>query len=527
MQSELLVLKEQLKARLRSDDPEYRYYKTIFNSTGDMIAVTDGDVIFDANTSFLNFFESNIKDSLESCHFPSLLEKVEKFGYVYEGYQNRHWFDTILEGTKEHYRIGVIKNGILHTFNITLKRLEPLNNIYIATLTNITEMMGYKTVLEEGIRHSVEDRNKTQFLLAQYDKAIEAATLVFKCDVSGIITYANKALSEVLLYGKGELIGQHFSVLRGKSIRDEVYFSIWESVRGGKIYKGTLEIADKVGGSHYLDVSFIPIHDQEKEVVEFFSLSHEITDVMEAKEMAVKTLEAKNKFFDQVSHELRTPLNAIINFTDQALENFEEMFEDDESRELVKMYIKRAYKNSQSLLYLINSLLDMAKLKSGKETFSLGQHDAVALIRETHENCSSLHKNTNLEYRLKINVSMVPIECDPLKFRQVLTNLISNAFKFTKTGFVELSVEEMADEYWIMVEDSGTGIPPEKLSTIFEPFEQVSNQDQGTGLGLSIVYEYCKGMGLRLQCESTLCEGTRFIVIAQKLTPKEGSEWIL
>jgi len=106
-------LKEQFKARLRSNDPTYRYYKTIFNATTDMIAITDGDSIFDANTSFLNFCELYVGASLESCSFPSLFEKVDKFGYVYDGYQDKRWFETILEGKKEHYCVGVIKKGVM------------------------------------------------------------------------------------------------------------------------------------------------------------------------------------------------------------------------------------------------------------------------------------------------------------------------------------------------------------------------------------------------------------------------------
>ncbi|MCX6072784.1 MAG: PAS domain-containing sensor histidine kinase [Campylobacterales bacterium] len=526
MPIDTLTLKEQLKERLRSNNPEYRYYKTIFNTISDMIAVTDGEGVFDANIPFLNFFAPVMGENLESFRFWELFEKIEKFGYVYDGYQNKRWFETILEGTKKHYTIGVQMGGVLHTFNISLSPLDASNAIYIATLTNVTDIMCYKTTLEEGIKSSVEDRDKTHFLLAQYDKAIEAATLVFKCDLRGTITYANRALSEMMLYGKGELVGIHFSVLRGKSMSHESYRHIWKRVQSGKIYKGTLEIEDKLGGSHYLDVSFIPIQDHEKKIVEFFSLSHEITEVVEAKKMAVKTLKDKNKFFDQVSHELRTPLNAIINFTDSALESFDEIIDDAESRELVRMYIERSHKNSLHLLQLINSLLDMAKLRAGKEQYLMDSTEVITLVREVYESTSALNTKEALEYLLEVPPTAVYIQSDELRLRQIITNLISNAIKFTEWGFVRLYVHTVADECWIEVDDSGIGIPENKLDHIFEPFEQVGVHDMGTGLGLGIVSEYAKGMGMTLKVTSVFGEGSCFTLKIPILkTEGESVEW--
>lgn len=516
------------KQKLRDIDPTFRYYKSLFNITSDLIVVTDGDVILDANAAFINFFtHQNIDVFDPAFSFSNVFERIDKYGYVYDGYGMRRWFDTILRGSKQHWRVAIADLEQTHDFNITVQPIDLVEDAFVVTLTDITEVMDYRNVLEEGLRTSKKDKEETWLLLQQYDHAIDVANLVSKSDLNGSFTYVNEAFCNVLKYNREELVGENILIICPADQDDVCYEKVWETVEKGEIWKGVVENTDKEGLKHTFQATIVPIVDQAGSIIEYLSIRHEITEMVRAKEEAIRLLEAKSKFFDQVSHELRTPLNAIVNFTDQALENFEEMFEDEESRDLVKMYMERAYKNSQSLLYLINSLLDMAKLKSGKETFTIGEHDAVALIRETHENCSSLHKNTKVDYRLKITTSNVWIKCDPLKFRQVLTNLISNAFKFTKAGFVELSVEETAEEYWITVQDSGSGIPSDKLLTIFEPFEQSSNQDQGTGLGLSIVSEYCKGMGLKLQCESTLDEGTHFIVIAQKITPKEGSEWTI
>lgn len=509
-ESELMTVAT-IKQRLSDKDLQCHYYEAIVNSTKDMIALTDGERIIDANTSMIHVCElMGKKIFAQDFSFTDFFEHIDKFGYIYEGYKNKRWYELALECSDGGCRVGIMNSNAMHSFNLTLTHLEPFEAIYVMTLTDVTSLMGYKTTLEEGIKSSMKDRDRTQFLLRQYDKAIDSATLVYKCDLNGIITYINKALSKVLLYGYGELIGKNIAIFRGPSISDTEYSATWDKLKQGKIHRAILENIDKLGGIHYFDVTMIPIHDENGDIVEFLSLRHEITEVIQAKESALKTLQEKNKFFDQVSHELRTPLNAIINFTDQALESFDEIFLDEESRDLVKMYIERSHKNSQQLLHLINSLLDMAKLRSGKEKYEMVRTDIVALIGDVYEATGALNSKISLEYLLELPDHSIFVECDVLRLRQILTNLISNAIKFTEHGYVKIRVTEVGDECRIEIEDTGSGIPEDKMGRIFEPFEQVGVHDQGTGLGLGIVNEYVKGMGMSLEVTSAVGKGSCF-----------------
>lgn len=519
------LTKETIKERLCDKDLQCHYYEAIMNTTKDMIALTDGDRIIDANTAMINGCDALGKNIFaEDFTFGNFFEKVNKFDYIYDGYQDKRWYESLLEGNKSDYRVGIAKDGVVHAFNLTLSLLKPFDEVYVMTLTDVTSLMGYKAALEEGIKSSMKDREKSQYLLRQYDKAMESSNLVYKCDTNGIITHANKALSEVFLYGHGELIGKHISIFRGPTISDEEYNAVWEKLKTGKAYRGSMENIDKMGGIHYFDVYMVPISDQEGKVVEFLSLRHEITEVMEGKEAAIKALIEKNKFFDQVSHELRTPLNSIINFTDQALESFDEIFLDEESRDLVRMYIERSHKNSQQLLHLINSLLDMAKLRSGKEKYEMVRTDIATLVSDVYEATGSLNKKISLEYLLELPEKSIFIQCDVLRLRQILTNLISNAIKFTHNGYVKVSVKEVGSECWIDIKDTGVGIPEDKMSRIFEPFEQVSPHDHGTGLGLGIVSEYIKGMKMRLDVISSIGEGSCFTIKINTLKESNGDE---
>ncbi|MDP3301458.1 MAG: ATP-binding protein [Sulfuricurvum sp.] len=514
-----------IKKRLNDKDLQCHYYEAIVNSTKDMIALTDGERIIDANTSMIHTCHLMGKTIFsDDFSFSDFFVRIDKFGYIYEGYHNKRWYELALECSDEGCRVGIMNSNAMHSFNLTLTRLEPFEAIYVMTLTDVTSLMGYKTTLEEGIKSSMKDRDRTQFLLRQYDKAIDSATLVYKCDLNGVISYVNKALSKVLLYGYGELIGKNISIFRGPSISDIEYSATWDKLRQGKIHRAILENIDKLGGIHYFDVTMVPIHDENGAIVEFLSLRHEITEVMEAKEEALKTLQEKNKFFDQVSHELRTPLNAIINFTDQALESFDEIFLDEESRDLVRMYIERSHKNSQHLLHLINSLLDMAKLRAGKEKYEMVVINIVTFVQDVYEATDALNDKTTVEYLLELPEKDIFVKGDVLRLRQVLGNLVSNALKFTERGYVRLRVKERDDECLIEIEDTGRGISEDKLDRIFEPFEQVGTHDQGTGLGLGIVSEYIKGMGMRLDVISSVGEGSCFTLKITIIKQPNGDE---
>lgn len=124
------TLKEQLKQRLRDNDPAYRYYKSIFNLVSDLIALSDGERIIDANSRFTSFFarageDVFAPDFVLSRHF----EPIDKYGYVYEGYEGKRWFEHVLSNQKEHYRVGIVAEDKLHSFNIALAALEPVELI--------------------------------------------------------------------------------------------------------------------------------------------------------------------------------------------------------------------------------------------------------------------------------------------------------------------------------------------------------------------------------------------------------------
>lgn len=512
------ALKRLIKRQTKEDNPNFRYYKSIFNISSNLVAITDGDTIIDANESFIDFFKKqNIDIFNPSFELSKVYKKIDGYGYIYDGYLDRRWFSFIDKSSKDCYRVSISTENEPQEFNILIRNFEPIENIFVVTLTNITDIMGYRHYLENNLKSTSKNKEETQLLLKQYDNAIDISNIVIKIDINGTITYVNDELCKVLNRNRDELINSNIKILCNTNVDYSFYNSTAEIIKSGKPWKGVIKNIDRENNVHFFNTTIVPIKDLSGQIIEFLSVQNEITEMIEAKEEAIRILKIKNKFFDRISHELRTPLNAIINFTDQALENFDEILEDEESRELVKMYIERAFKNSESLLTLINSLLDLSKINSNKENFNFAIHDIVKLIKDVYSNCSSLKNNKNIEYKLQLGFDSGLVRCDSFKFSQMLTNLISNAFKFTEAGFVHITLSENNHEYLIEIEDSGVGIPNEKLSSIFKPFEQARDSDVGTGLGLSIVKEYANAMKIDLDVVSPSGSGSCFKMKIDKL----------
>lgn len=492
--------------------PDWGMYETLFLHSKHLMVLTDGYRIIEANRAFLAFFEAGGVDVFDpGFDLSRAIKAVDKYGYIYEGYLQRSWVEHVFAAQKEDLRVAFDGPHGLSTFLVQLQHTTASETIYLATFTDVTEMMSYKGVLEEGLRTTLDEKRAAQYILRQYDAAIDVANLVSRSDLHGVITYANEALCAALHYAREELVGQHIGILFEDPSEAVCETLAWDGVLEGKAWKGVLRHIDKHRRVHYFATTIVPILDPQGSITEILSIRHEITEMVRAKEEAIETLEAKSKFFDQVSHELRTPLNAIVNFTDQALELLDEEL-DDEVRELLGIYLRRSFKNAEQLLALINSLLDVAKMKAGKTHYTMHEHNAVALVQDAFESCASLGRH--VRFTCKAEVEAATIRCDAAKLRQVLINLISNALKFTREGFVEIRVGVRGTLCRIEVEDSGIGIPAHKIAVIFEPFEQVRDHGFGTGLGLNIVREYLQMMGMRIEVRSSEGEGSCFSITA-------------
>jgi len=247
-----------------------------------------------------------------------------------------------------------------------------------------------------------------------------------------------------------------------------------------------------------------------------YSLEMLNMELKRSKEEALQASQARSNFISSISHELRTPLNSIINFTDQVIEDFDEMLSEKDLQDEMKGYLQRVLINSRHLLQLINDLLEFTKAEAGKMDYKLEENDLNVIVKSAYNNTYLLLNGTDVRFDLKLNETPLIAMVDSRRFLQILLNLLSNAIKFTKKGNIELRSFDDANHITIEIEDTGKGIPLKKQRAIFEPFVQADSNDSGTGLGLGLVKRMCDDMGIEITLNSQEDIGSIFALHIKK-----------
>jgi|GEM_PF-3859230 len=220
-------------------------------------------------------------------------------------------------------------------------------------------------------------------------------------------------------------------------------------------------------------------------------------------------LSSKSIFISNVSHKLRTPLNSIINFTKQTLLDLEKV-EDSSFKEDSNKHLNRVLKNSNLLLELINSILEYSDIELNRLNISMQEESLNRVLRDVFERGKSFAHNNEIDYKLYLLNQDIFVKINKEKFSQILLNIISNSFKFTKEGNISLRLFADSNYAIIEVEDSGIGIEKDKQSIVFEPFEQVDNFIQGQGLGLAIAKKLSTAMDIHISLFSQKGYGSTF-----------------
>jgi signal transduction histidine kinase len=223
---------------------------------------------------------------------------------------------------------------------------------------------------------------------------------------------------------------------------------------------------------------------------------------------------AKSLFFSSVSHDLRTPLNAIVGFSEMLQHGFDTKEEHDTAVNSILM-------SGKTMLQLVNDILDIGKLESGRMEIVPEPTDVAALLKDIVTSFGVTNRKKELDVRFRTVGDIPPLMVDPQRIRQIAFNLVGNAVKFTKEGHVELRAEfarsgGASGMFTLAVEDTGCGICDADLKRLATPFVQVGAQKAkagGTGLGLSICRKLAKAMGGEMKVSSVLGKGTTFAIV--------------
>lgn len=247
------------------------------------------------------------------------------------------------------------------------------------------------------------------------------------------------------------------------------------------------------------------------------AINHDRTkrELIIAKEQAEASTRAKSEFLANMSHELRTPLNAILGFSEMMKLGMAGELTDNQ-----KDYLTDIHESGSLLLSLINDILDLSKVEAGKMVLECSPVNIHEIIKRSAVFFKEISLNKKIALTINVEEGIETFYADGLRIKQVLVNLLSNAFKFTsKDGHVSIDVrkEEIDKSSFLRftIEDTGPGIREEDMKKLFEPFQQlhsrIDKEVEGTGLGLALTKKIIQLHGGRIWCESEWGKGSRFI----------------
>jgi len=503
MRRSMTALQQKVDDFKNSNEKQYERYFDLLETIESGVFETDtqGKVIF-CSSSFTKLMQRPANELINHCfwQFETDFVKIQNyFDFVNKNHPIPIPFITST----------IMPNNEVHNFKIDWNYLYEANKVegYIAIATDITDLFKIQLTL----------MNEKELLQTLIDNI--PYTVYFK-DANCQFTRINQEQARMIGVNSPE-------DAIGKSDFD--YFphaqSAYEDEQ--RILRTGVPLIDKEekirradGVERWVSTTKIPIHDKNANIIGLVGITRDITEwrnteekLKEAKNKAERSDRLKSAFLANMSHEIRTPMNAIIGFTEMLADKSISGNE----RDIYVSYIKNS---SNTLLNLIDDIIDIAKIEAGelkikKEEFSVRKILDELLISYERQRLKT--GKTKLKFAIQDDLENedVIIFSDPFRFRQILSNLLNNALKFTDEGQITMGYHVKSGQMLeFFVRDSGIGMPAEKLDIIFERFGQIDDiynkNKRGTGLGLAISKNLVKILGGEMKVESEIQKGSVF-----------------
>nr|WP_312161709.1 ATP-binding protein [Brevundimonas diminuta] len=348
--------------------------------------------------------------------------------------------------------------------------------------------------------------------------ALDEAAIVAITDRAGRILYCNDKFEAVSGYAREELIGQTHRVVNSGVHPRDYFRDLYRTIAGGGVWRGTIQNRTKSGEPYWVDTTIVPNLGADGRPETYTAIRFEVSDhvrALKALELAQaearQAAEVRDRFFANISHEVRTPLNAVLGLASALAHTALTP----RQTEMLKLITGAG----DALRRVLDDMLDLSKMQAGQFSLSLTPFD----LRADIETVVEMRRAVAEDKGLALDVAFAPsaqgqVIGDGVRITQIVSNLVSNAVKFTAEGRVSVRVDVRDDEGLVIeVEDTGMGFDAEAAQRLFKPFVQaddaISRQYGGTGLGLSICKSLAELMGGRITAESAPGEGSLFRVV--------------
>ena len=406
-------------------------------------------------------------------------------------------------------------------------RVSPMAGLLGGVVISHTDITARKN-MELQLRAALQEVENQQFAMDQH--AIVAVT-----DGAGAITYVNEKFCVISGYSREELLGKNHRILNSGTHSKEFFTTLWTTIKRGQVWHGDVCNRTKNGALYWVNSTIVPVRNAAGTPQSFIAIRTDITQakmaeltlaqakdqaellnaelkgrIIQANDLALKAeraSEIKSSFLANMSHEIRTPMNGIMGMIEVLLGT--------EMSAEQRDFAMTAYRSTEALLTIINDILDFSKLEANRLKLECIPFDLHELVYQIVELFRLQVTEKGMELLVSISVE-VPRQAlgDPGRVRQILSNLVGNAVKFTHIGHVKIELTWNNGVFALIVSDTGIGIAPQHLTQLFTAFTQVDSSHSrkygGTGLGLVISKRFAEMMKGTLTVVSQERRGSTF-----------------
>lgn len=392
-------------------------------------------------------------------------------------------------------------NEVAH--NLHLKRIKA---------DELLEVSQHNLLLQKREEIYLSKLENSYNRLEEFNQALNESSIVSKTDADGFITYVNKKFCEISGYTEDELIGKKHNIVSSGEMISSFYKKLWNTITNQKSYKGVFKNKSKTGTIYYAQALIKPIVNLEGTIVEYISISNDITRMMKSIEIAKHAEQGKDDFFRNISHEMRTPLNSILGLSSLLKHRANG---DPKLMELLNVIEK----NSKNLSDLVESILDFQRLQHNQLELVVKEFETTLLYTFILSHYESKLKEKNLHFEHSFDTSIPPTLIGDLgRIQQIIMSVMDNAIKFTpKSGSIYLSFSYSYDDslLFCQVQDTGIGIAiedQEKIFTLTQIDASLTRKHEGAGLGLTVAHAILKKMNGFFTVHSIPKQGSTFLI---------------